>query len=242
MKDLFVFTGASGHVNATIVPLKTGQVIVVDTSGTEADGKAFAEKAKQNRILFVFNTHEHSDHLAGNACYDVPIISSSAARAAILQDEQKAAGDRGVPNVHFGDKLGIYAGEEILFQQMGGHCPGSAVLYFPERRLLFTGDLIFNGRVPWMGQADFQRWIDNLAELESWDLETVVPGHGPVGGKEILRAQREWLSTFVKEVVTWHKEGKSQEEIFQAMAEKHPVAPGWHGMLRTAIRRAIEQY
>lgn len=237
MQDMLVDIGELGMVNATALRLKNDKMLVVDTGGTPGDGEQFAKRvAEMGEVAFVFLTHEHGDHLQGNRFFNCPIVSSIPAQQAIVQMLQ---GD-GAPNVAFSDRLEMNVGEPLVMQLMGGHCPGVSVLYLPERQLLFTGDLVFNGRMPWMGQADFRRWIDNLEQLLAWDVSTVVPGHGRVGGKEILRAQQEYLVSFVQEVQQAAAKGQTEEQIFQEQSAKHLVRDQWQQMLRRAIELAVQ--
>jgi glyoxylase-like metal-dependent hydrolase (beta-lactamase superfamily II) len=60
------------------------------------------------------------------------------------------------------------------------HCDGDLIVHLPERNIAFLGDLLFVGRFPWLGDCDLDGWIETLRRLLDMDLETVVPGHGPV--------------------------------------------------------------
>lgn len=236
MQEMWVDTGELGMVNATALPLGNGKLVVVDTGGTPGDGEVFARRvSEQGEVAFVFCTHEHGDHLQGNRFFQCPIISSVPARQEIAKML-----DAGVPNVAFSERLELNLGEPLVMQLMGGHCPGVSVLYLPERKLLFTGDLIFNGRMPWMGQADFRLWIDNLDQLLSWDVETVVPGHGPVGGRELLAAQKQFLVSFLEDVRQAAASGQSEEQTLQLLGAKHAVREQWQPMLQRAVQLALQ--
>lgn len=227
-------------VNSSLVTLNTGHVLVIDTGGNAEDGKEVYEKATSlGPVAFVINTHEHADHLGGNRFFECPVIASSPARAAIAKYNQELYP---LPDISFTEGLNLYLGEPIELQLQGGHCPGVSSIYFPERKLLFVGDLVFNGRMPYMGVADFRLWIDNLAKLESWEVETVVPGHGPLGGKEILTKQRIWLEGFVHDVKQWRSEGVSQLDMFARVLGKHETPDRWHDMVKNAVSLALDQY
>ncbi len=223
-----------GTVNSTLISVGEQGVIVIDTQAGEDGGREVLQQIAGREVLFVFNTHEHSDHTGGNGLFGCRIISSTAARTAMLQSGMT----KGLPNCHFTQRLHMHIlGEEVHMQHVGGHSPGSAIMYLPERRLLLAGDLVFNGRVPWMGQADFSRWIATLTELSTWDVEIVVPGHGPVGGKEILVEQRKMLERYVADVQAWRQADRSEEEMVQLAAVSYDVKPAWHNMLRLAIKQ-----
>ena len=237
MKRDFVVLGET--VNSSIVTFDTGEVIVIDSSVTEEQGRQVKEEAeKRGPITYLINTHEHGDHLAGNKFFACPKISSALARESIVGMANVDPGT--IPTITFSDKMTLYMGEPVELVHMGGHCPGVAVIYFPERKLLFTGDLVFNGRMPYMGVADFPVWIAALKELESWDVGQVVPGHGPVGGKEVLTQQRLWLESFIAQVKEWAAQGLSAEQLFTEALAKYAPQERWHTMVVKAIELALK--
>lgn len=218
-------------VNSTVVVMGEG-VLVVDTSVDEETAReVYTEATKQGEVRYVINTHEHWDHLAGNKFFSCPIISTAAAREQMLA----APGKPKLPTLVFSQQVDLYLGEQVTLKHFGGHSPGSAVVYFPERKLLFTGDLVFANRMPYMGQANFSKWLAALAELESWDVEVVVPGHGPQGGSELLAEQRRWLENFIGDVMRWNGEGASSGEMLQRVLSQHEVPERWQPMVEKAI-------
>lgn len=233
MSKFKVYSDASATVNSTLISVGDQGVIVVDTQASKEGGHEVLNQL-EGQLLFVFNTHEHHDHTGGNSVFGCRIISSTAAREAMTA----ASMTTGLPNCHFNEQLHVHiGGEEIRLQHFAGHCPGASVMYLPQRRLLLTGDLIFNGRAPWMGQADFATWIAALAELATWDVEIVVPGHGPVGGKELLQEQQTMLENFVADVQGWQQAAKTEAQMLELAAARYDVKPNWHDMLRMAFKR-----
>ncbi|HEX4885208.1 MAG TPA: MBL fold metallo-hydrolase [Casimicrobiaceae bacterium] len=67
----------------------------------------------------------------------------------------------------------------ILFAQ-GAHSPEDVMLYVVEDRLLFAGDLLFAGRVPFVGNADSKGWLVAMDKMIAVKPAVVVPGHGAV--------------------------------------------------------------
>ena len=59
------------------------------------------------------------------------------------------------------------------------HTPEDLAIYLPKRGVLFVGDLVFRGRIPYVGQADSRGWIASLARLLEFKAELMLPGHGP---------------------------------------------------------------
>ena len=61
----------------------------------------------------------------------------------------------------------------------GAHAPDDILLAVVEERVLFAGDLLFAGRVPFVGNADSTGWLHALDKMMAVDAAVVVPGHGP---------------------------------------------------------------
>ncbi|HOC06235.1 MAG TPA: MBL fold metallo-hydrolase [Bacillota bacterium] len=234
MKNLLVL---GERVNASVVTLEEG-TIVIDTSVDEEGADAVhAAAGERGSVLYVVNTHEHDDHLAGNRLFTCPAISSAAARQQMVEASVAA-----LPDLVFSHELELFLSQRVFLKHYGGHSPGSAVVFFPQEGLLFTGDLVFNGRVPYMGEADFHRWLAALTELEGWDASTVVPGHGPKGGKELLTRQRQWLEQYIEDVLNWTAQGLSFQEMLQQVLMRHQVVERWHPMLLRSFELILKEY
>lgn len=76
------------------------------------------------------------------------------------------------------------------------HTPEDLVVYVPQLKLLLAGDLVFRGRIPFVGQADSGRWIAALDRLLAFDAELIVPGHGPASttARADLQLTRDYLA------------------------------------------------
>ncbi|MHA6263287.1 MBL fold metallo-hydrolase [Arenibacterium sp. CAU 1754] len=62
----------------------------------------------------------------------------------------------------------------------GAHTPGDSFVWLPGQRAVFTGDIVYVGRV--LGVMEFSdsaSWLDAFAAIEALDPETLIPGHGP---------------------------------------------------------------
>ncbi len=62
----------------------------------------------------------------------------------------------------------------------GAHSPEDLMMYVVEDRLLYYGDLVFAGRIPFVGNADSKGWLKAMDRMLALDPAIVVPGHGPV--------------------------------------------------------------
>jgi len=68
-----------------------------------------------------------------------------------------------------------------LIEFSDGHTASDMVMYLPEEKILFTGDLLFVDSHPYLGDGNLQHWIKNLETIKEMEAETMIPGHGPAG-------------------------------------------------------------
>jgi glyoxylase-like metal-dependent hydrolase (beta-lactamase superfamily II) len=82
------------------------------------------------------------------------------------------------------------------------HTPEDVVVFLPSEKVLFAGDIVFRGRLPYVGQADSRHWIAALGTVLAFDADTVVPGHGPVStsARADIELTRDYL-TFLREAM-----------------------------------------
>ncbi len=164
-------------------------------------------------IKTLVNTHHHGDHTHGNWVFSAS--GGQAAGATIVghekcREEVIAAGHGttglfpGVewgeiriapPEVTFEERLTLWVGDlrvELIY--MGpAHTTNDIVAWIPERKVLFTGDLVFNGGTPFAMMGSVSGWLTALERLKVLGAETIVPGHGPVCSAEAFAAQEDYL-------------------------------------------------
>lgn len=210
-------------VNAGFIRTAKGAV-VVDTLDGVAEGRRLAEAARSAcpQVTAIIYTHEHGDHLLGSGEFPpggVIVSEGTAPGVARLAGELKslfAADEAGLSETHrelrtrlagaevrlptlvFERRIRLPWEPDIVVAELGGHTRGSTVVYVPAEKTVFAGDLVFNGGPAWFGEMDAALWQAALRTIEGWDVETVVPGHGPVGGRDILTTQRRWLDSFTR--------------------------------------------
>ena len=188
--------------NAGFVATERGAV-VIDTLNTPARGRQLASSVRSataGQVFLVINTHWHYDHTFGNQAFDAPVIAhcslstelaNAAARdlmpVAIAAWVSEHPEDRWMadelelvyPSIAFEGRLVLdLAPFRMILHHLGGHTPDSSVVDLPEEGVLFAGDLVFEGRVPFLRQANIKDTIQALGRIESLGARTVVPGHG----------------------------------------------------------------
>jgi len=224
---VFAGSSADGAVNAGYVVTGLG-ALAVDTLVTRADGVALLKAAETEggRVTAICFTHEHADHTIGST--DFPpggvIVSEGTARG--LAEERvwlaEAMAGEGVkpkdPTLVFESGIRLPWGPEIIIRELGGHARGSTVVFVPSAGVLFAGDLVFRGRPAYIGGMTAEKWLAALRTLEGWNVKTVVPGHGPVGGPEALTEQRVWLERFVNRARELKSRGLGLAEATETLA------------------------
>ena len=132
-------------------------------------------------------------------------------------------------------------GRQVELRTFGlAHTRGDQIVWLPAEKIVFMGDLaeerifpIFPWFPPNDADLDAANWARILAEAESWKPKIVVPGHGNVGGVEILAAVRDYMVDLGKRVAAERKAGKDADPIVAELAPKiraeHPdwESPEW---------------
>ncbi len=215
-------------------------VIVVDTAfpaGAERALRAI-KSTTQRPIRWAVMTHHHPDHAFGSGAFaaeGATIVAQENAAHAYRhgidayhkRQEVDAATkkyDPYAPDVTFKDRLTLECGaQRVELLHFGhAHTAGDLVVFVPALGLLCTGDVCVNGPMSYFGDADTKSWIDVLGHLQTLGAKIVVPGHGAVGGPEMLVERRSYLTELRREVARLLAEGNRGDAIRRAV-----VLPTW---------------
>jgi cyclase len=183
-----------------------GATVVVDTCATHERTRRFLEALAAATgaapISVAVNTHHHGDHCYGNSVLptETVIVGHAAMRAGLLADTiidgcppvWEPVPDWGpvtkrVPSVTLEDRLTIHAGDRPIELRHPGHpahTTGDVVAWLPDARVLFSGDLIFNGLTPLVLMGSVSGARRSLEWLAAFAPAVVVPGHGAVADAE----------------------------------------------------------
>ena len=208
----------------------------------------------KKEVHLVVNTHSHSDHTWGNQLFSCPILSHRLCREKMRfnlknewsletiqsyitdlekTDPQKAEDFREIvkglqiklPDQVFEERFTEELGGlryEII--HMGGHTPDSSIVWLPEKRVLFASDLIFQGRYPYIFDADIPAWISALSRLLEFEAEVIIPGHGVRCGEAEIIVLRQYLQHTWRLTEEHIRLGHSVEET--SSDPTIPVFPG----------------
>jgi len=206
--------------NAGIVVGKNG-ILVVDTLISSKKARKFLEDIRafsDKPIKYVVNTHSHLDHCFGNAEFDkigaVIIAHQNSgkdlrlngeatmkrARAYGLTDDDLEGTTIALPKLTFTERMEIDLGGQTveLIYKGPSHTGGSIMVYIPDNKILFAGDILFTDYHPNLVEGDIDGWIKTLDYIMSLDVNAIIPGHGPLSGKKDISDMREYLITFDK--------------------------------------------
>jgi len=105
------------------------------------------------------------------------------------------------PELTFKDQL-IFRGTARTAQLLatsGGHTESDCLLFLPQERVVFCGDLLFVECHPYLGDCDPEAYLSILDRLKGLAAEVYVPGHGPVGGREDLDKMKLYVRTLMQQ-------------------------------------------
>jgi glyoxylase-like metal-dependent hydrolase (beta-lactamase superfamily II) len=104
-------------------------------------------------------------------------------------------------------------GKRVELVDVGpAHTRGDVLVHVPDDRTVFTGDILFVNGHPAVWAGPVSNWIAACDRILGWDVEIVVPGHGPITDKSGVRALRDYLVFLRTEARKRWEAGMSDEE------------------------------
>jgi glyoxylase-like metal-dependent hydrolase (beta-lactamase superfamily II) len=240
--------------------------LVVDTAMGPRNGERILAEARRlggERKLLLTTTHFHPEHAFGTQAFAEATYIANAAQADELAEKGAgyiemfsgfAAGlAELLADVEIVSPDVIYEGERAQLD-LGGvvvelhaigtaHTRGDQVVFLPESRILFAGDLVEDRFLPIFPDADAvgSRWLAALDRLEALNPAVVVGGHGEVGGVELIAAVRDYLTAVRDRVAALYAEGRSLAEIEEALEpELTERQAGWDNQMW--IKSAVDSF
>jgi glyoxylase-like metal-dependent hydrolase (beta-lactamase superfamily II) len=219
--------GNQGHTsNAGFVVTSDG-VVVFDALGTPSLGWAMLEEIRRRTdrpIRYVVLSHYHADHIYGLQVFrdhtQAIIAAQDRAREYSEENEETSeerAGQRlqqrrealapwvdentrvVPPELTFGNRLTITLGQATFRLIYAGpaHSSSDAMMLVEPERVLFAGDIVQRGRIPFMNadDVDSSNWLKSLNEVESLKPRFIIPGHGQPSSevKEAISFTRDYI-------------------------------------------------
>ncbi|MFE6780324.1 MBL fold metallo-hydrolase [Streptomyces sp. NPDC057702] len=198
-------------VNNAGVLVGGGRLALIDTVATERRARALRAAAASLSDLpphLVINTHFHGDHTFGNGVVaggDALIVAHEQTRvemagaglglAGLWPDVEWGAIEVTLPHLTYRDRLTLHLGERRveLIHPGPAHTTNDTVVWLPEERVLFAGDVLLPGCTPFVLMGSVAGSLRAIDHLRSLGPRTVVGGHGPVSGPGVLDETEEYF-------------------------------------------------
>ncbi len=253
-----------GHCNNIIIEMKD-YLIVVDAnfpSGARA-AMADARRISPKPVKYVFDTHHHGDHLYGN-----PIWTQAGATTIAFKQVgeelkrfeparwQAAAKTRpDVAELHrdgpeppkqdIDEPLYVLSDgtRKVEFRYFGwAHTRGDGFVYLPKEQVLCSGDAVVNGPYNSTADANIGNWPVVLQAAGKLKVKYVLPGHGMMGGRELITGQAQFMTELYKAVKAGVDQHKSVEDL-QASIQMPRAVEGWvsEASLKQQVHDAFEE-
>lgn len=204
--------------NAGFVVTPAG-VVVIDALGSPLLARELIEEIRRvtgKPVTHVIVTHYHADHIYGLQEFKragariiahkgaLEYLNSDTASARLAASRVELApfidgSTQLVPADEWisGPRDLVVGGVQLKLVPVGpAHTPEDLVVLLPKEKVLFAGDLVFRGRVPFVGQADSGQWVKSLNTILGFDAQIVVPGHGPLSTspRQDMELTRDYLA------------------------------------------------
>lgn len=233
--------------NAGIIIGSDG-IVVVDTLLSAREAKRFIRDIRavsRKPIRYVVNTHYHLDHAFGNSEFvklGAVVIAQENDRKAMERsaaETLKNIGEYGLtakdmkgtvpayPSLSYGDRMTIDIGGVLveLIHARHSHTDGDTLVYLPDRKVLFAGDVLFTNYHPFLGEGNIGEWAKQLDEIRSMDVEKIIPGHGPLSGKKDLEDMKEYILMFDRKAKELALQMDDAKRIAAALQDCMPKRP-----------------
>ena len=259
---VYVETGFSGG-NCGLIVSQRGPVLV-DTPMLPSDGRQWQTQLAalgMGRPVAIINTDYHPEHMIGNHLFmptrvygheesDKPLVRYDEAHLADLASANPSLGTSPAylrpvrPEISVSDRVTLHLDEqEVQILYFEGHTPASLGVYLPEHRILFAGDSVTNNEHPVAEHANSLAWLDTLQRIEEMAVDTIVPGTGEPGGKELIGPLYQYLAEMRRRILELFLQGASRRECVEkvGMLDCFPVPRGQESEVKLRRRHSIER-
>lgn len=193
--------------------------IVIDTGPSyRYSESAFNEMQKISKkdVALVINTHIHDDHWLGNNFFSgVEIVGSDdfLINASVSEPTRmgsfisKEAYEKTIPTlpnkIISSDTHVISSNKklQLIMAKKKAHTAKDMIVYLPDDGVLFAGDLVFNTRIPTLGNGDINGWIEALEFIKTFNVKYIIGGHGDRVDSKSYEMTLEYFTELRDEVV-----------------------------------------
>jgi cyclase len=247
IKDNVYWAQGGVGSNDGIIVGTTG-VIVVDTkTTTDSEKDVIAEIAKisPKAVNAAIITHSDGDHVNGLAAF--PAGLTIIAQENCKKEMEASAGSRApapqdrLPTKTYvkTDKLTVDGVHLRLYHWAPGHTSGDTVVYLPDQKIVFGGDLLVTNRPDTLihleKNGSAAGWIENAKGMLGLDADTYLTGHGDMMTKADVQKKFDFIQGKYDKIKAMVAQGKSLDEIKASFGESTaPPTPNANGALPAA--------
>ena len=251
-------------VNVTVIEGEAGLLVVDTNASTKAAEEVIADlrRLSARPVVGLVNTHEHVDHVFGNAAFreeygEVPITAHEVAafntipHGEQVQASSVARGDHRADEIAetsivpadntFSSVATIDLGDRAveLVHPGRGHTGGDLVVRIDDADVVLAGDLVEESGAPAYGDdcfpMDWPRSLDLALELIG-PATVVVPGHGVPVDRDFVQEQRASIDVVARTIQDLAGRGVPVSEALESAQWPYPSE-----QLGNAVRRGYEQ-
>jgi len=198
-----IATQNEGFISNAVAVISNTEIVVFDALGSPSLAQLFVQKIREisdKPITKVVVSHYHADHIYGLQVFKsmgakiiAPYGYADYLNAPIaqqrLQERRKSLAPWVNQETHLiqpdqviDSTYRFKAGElDLVINYLGSaHSDGDQTLYVVQDNVLLSGDLIFEGRIPFTGNSNTRHWLELINHLKDRHLTALVPGHGGI--------------------------------------------------------------
>jgi cyclase len=240
--NVFIETEFHG-ANVAFIPTGEG-VILIDTPMLPDQAREWLSEIQRRtseRIIYIINTDHHRAHVIGNQHFPTATVIAHEH----AWKEMKSYGDSFrtrlinmyrdripeavaewkqhlniiKPEITFTGRTVLFKGDkEIHLIPVGGHTPATSVVYMPNEKLLFTGDVVITDRPPFLSQGNTKEWLQALTYLRKLRYDVLIPGHGEPTGKEATENMSRYLRMVRRKVRSAYRSGLPKADAARSLS------------------------